>query len=89
MATGEVALGATTARPRGPPLIPSFCSVPAGVLHSEPGALKLALAIARTGGVELAGVYAHCGNTYKCRGVEQIQAVAQETTDLTLQFMEK
>uniref|UniRef100_H3CR49 D-serine dehydratase n=1 Tax=Tetraodon nigroviridis TaxID=99883 RepID=H3CR49_TETNG len=61
----------------------------AGVLHSEPGALKLALAIARTGGVELAGVYAHCGNTYKCRGVEQIQAVAQETTDLTLQFMEK
>uniref|UniRef100_A0A8C3G2Y4 Zgc:162816 n=1 Tax=Cyclopterus lumpus TaxID=8103 RepID=A0A8C3G2Y4_CYCLU len=43
----------------------------------------------RTEGAELTGVYAHCGNTYNCRGVEQIQAVAQETTDLTLQFMEK
>uniref|UniRef100_A0A3B4Z6F1 D-serine dehydratase-like n=1 Tax=Stegastes partitus TaxID=144197 RepID=A0A3B4Z6F1_9TELE len=42
-----------------------------------------------TEGVELTGVYAHCGNTYNCRGVEQIQAVAQETTDFTLQFMEK
>lgn len=61
----------------------------AGVLHSEPEALRLAQAIAQTEGVELTGVYAHCGNTYNCRGVEQIQAVAQETTDLTLQFMEK
>lgn len=61
----------------------------AGVLHSEPGALRLAQDIAKTEGVELTGVYAHCGNTYGCRGVEQIQAVAQETTDLTLQFMEK
>uniref|UniRef100_A0A3B3Y2A0 D-serine dehydratase-like domain-containing protein n=1 Tax=Poecilia mexicana TaxID=48701 RepID=A0A3B3Y2A0_9TELE len=40
-------------------------------------------------GVELTGVYAHCGNTYNCKGVEQIQAVAQETTSFTLQFMEK
>ncbi|XP_034411242.1 D-threo-3-hydroxyaspartate dehydratase [Cyclopterus lumpus] len=61
----------------------------AGVLHSEPEALRLALAVAETEGAELTGVYAHCGNTYNCRGVEQIQAVAQETTDLTLQFMEK
>lgn len=61
----------------------------AGVLHSEPGALKLAEAIAKTEGVELTGVYAHCGNTYYCTGVQQIQAVAQETTKLTLQFMEK
>lgn len=61
----------------------------AGVLHSEPGALKLAEAIAKTEGVELRGVYAHCGNTYYCTGVEQIQAVAQETTKLTLQFTEK
>ncbi|XP_078119767.1 D-serine dehydratase isoform X1 [Sander vitreus] len=61
----------------------------AGVLHSEPEALRLAQAIAETEGVELTGVYAHCGNTYNCRGVEKIQAVAQETTDLTLQFMEK
>lgn len=63
--------------------------VVAGVLHSEPEALSLAQAIAKTAGVELTGVYAHCGNTYNCRGVEQIQAVAQETTSFTLQFMEK
>lgn len=49
----------------------------------------MAQAIAETEGVELTGVYAHCGNTYNCRGVEPIQAVAQETTNLTLQFMEK
>ncbi|XP_023130195.1 D-threo-3-hydroxyaspartate dehydratase [Amphiprion ocellaris] len=61
----------------------------AGVLHSEPGALRLAQDIAETEGVELTGVYVHCGNTYSCRGVEQIHAVAQETIDLTLQFMEK
>ncbi|XP_041659840.1 D-threo-3-hydroxyaspartate dehydratase isoform X1 [Cheilinus undulatus] len=61
----------------------------AGVLHSEPEALRLAQAIAEMEGVELTGLYAHCGNTYNCRGVEQIQAVAQETTNLTLQFMEK
>ncbi|XP_034743296.1 D-serine dehydratase-like [Etheostoma cragini] len=60
----------------------------AGVLHSEPEALRLAQAIAETKGVDLTGVYAHCGNSYNCRGVEKIQAVAQETTDLTLQFME-
>lgn len=61
----------------------------AGVLYSNPEALKLAKAIAETDGVELTGVYAHCGNSYNCRGVEEIQAVAKETTSLTLQFMEK
>uniref|UniRef100_A0A3P9KI79 D-serine dehydratase n=1 Tax=Oryzias latipes TaxID=8090 RepID=A0A3P9KI79_ORYLA len=61
----------------------------AGVLHSEPGALQLAQAIAGTEGVELRGVYAHCGNTYTCKGLEQIQAVAQETTSFVLDFMEK
>lgn len=66
-------------------------SIPAvaGVLYSNPEALNLAKAIAETDGVELTGVYAHCGNTYNCRGVEEIQAVAKETTSLTLQFMEK
>ena len=49
----------------------------------------MAQAITETDGVELTGVYAHCGNSYNCRGVEQIQTVAQETTSLTLQFMEK
>lgn len=61
----------------------------AGVLYSNPEALKLAKAIAETDGVELTGVYAHCGNSYNCRGVEEIQAVAKETSSLTLQFMEK
>ncbi|KAM9844507.1 D-serine dehydratase isoform 1-T1 [Aulostomus maculatus] len=61
----------------------------AGVLHSEPEALILARAIAETAGVQLTGVYAHCGNTYSCSGVQQIHAVAQETTSFTLQFMEK
>ncbi|KAJ0011864.1 hypothetical protein NQD34_012839 [Periophthalmus magnuspinnatus] len=61
----------------------------AGVLHSLPEALTLAQAIHSAEGAELTGVYAHCGNTYNCKGVEQIQAVAQETSTLTLQFMEK
>ncbi|XP_028974672.1 D-threo-3-hydroxyaspartate dehydratase isoform X1 [Esox lucius] len=61
----------------------------AGVLHSEPEALRLAQAIFESEGVELTGVYAHCGNTYSCKGVEQIHSVAQETTTLVLQFMEK
>ncbi|XP_072296455.1 D-serine dehydratase [Eucyclogobius newberryi] len=61
----------------------------AGVLHSGPESLKLAQAIHAAEGVELTGIYAHCGNTYNCKGVEQIQVVAQETTTLTLQFMER
>ncbi len=71
--------------------LPNLCllSAIAGVLHSDPEALRLAQAVSETEGVELTGVYAHCGNTYNCRGVEQIQAVAQETTNLILQFMEK
>lgn len=66
-------------------------SIPAvaGLLYSNPEALKFAKAIAETNGVELTGVYAHCGNTYNCRGVEEIQAVARETSSLTLQFVEK
>uniref|UniRef100_A0A3Q3ME00 Uncharacterized LOC113134930 n=1 Tax=Mastacembelus armatus TaxID=205130 RepID=A0A3Q3ME00_9TELE len=65
------------------------------VLLDHPDALvqlkkrPLKEAISEAAGVELTGVYVHCGNTYNCRGVEQIQAVAQETTSLTLQFMEK
>lgn len=40
-------------------------------------------------GVELTGIYAHCGNTYGCKGEEQIKAVAQKTTTIVLQFVEK
>ncbi|XP_018599690.1 uncharacterized protein LOC108929550 [Scleropages formosus] len=61
----------------------------AGVLHSGPEALLLAQEIWQSEGVELTGVYAHCGNTYSCSGAEQIKAVAQKTTRLILQFMEK
>lgn len=61
----------------------------AGILHSEPEALRLARAIAQAAGVQLTGVYAHCGNTYNCKGVQEIQTVAKETTSFTLQFMEK
>ncbi|XP_013864431.1 D-threo-3-hydroxyaspartate dehydratase [Austrofundulus limnaeus] len=61
----------------------------AGVLHTEPEALGLAQAIAETEGVELTGVYVQCGNTYHCRGMEQIQAVVQETTNYLLQFMKQ
>lgn len=71
--------------------LPLKYSIPAvaGLLYSNPEALKLAKAIAETDGVELTGVYAHCGNTYNSRGVEEIQAVARETSSLTLQFVEK
>lgn len=61
----------------------------AGVPHCDPAALQLALEIWDTSGVELMGIYAHCGNTYACQGEEQIKAVAQETTTIVLQFMEK
>lgn len=61
----------------------------AGIPYSEPRAIQLAKDIVETDGVELSGVYAHCGNTYGCQGEEQIKAAAQETTTLTLQFMDK
>nr|XP_056713488.1 D-serine dehydratase-like [Euleptes europaea] len=60
----------------------------AGVRHTDPAALELAQAIA-AGPMELAGVYAHCGNSYHCQGVPEIQSVAQTTTEMVLQFMEK
>ncbi|XP_076880930.1 D-serine dehydratase [Brachyhypopomus gauderio] len=61
----------------------------AGVLHSTQDALQLARDISETTGVELTGIYAHCGNTYGCKGKEQITAIAQETTTNILQFMER
>ncbi|KAJ8255311.1 hypothetical protein GJAV_G00203430 [Gymnothorax javanicus] len=61
----------------------------AGVPHSDPAAVQLAKAISESPGVELAGVYTHCGNTYCCSGEEEIKAVAQESTTFTLQFMDK
>ncbi|XP_072125879.1 D-serine dehydratase [Mobula birostris] len=61
----------------------------AGVQPEDSKALLLAKSIADSEGMELAGVYAHCGNSYEATGVEEIQAVAQETTSATLKFVEK
>ncbi|XP_026543475.1 uncharacterized protein LOC113425518 [Notechis scutatus] len=60
----------------------------AGVKPSDPAALQLAKAISE-GVTELAGIYAHCGNSYGCQGVSEIQSVAQRTTEFTLKFMEQ
>ncbi|XP_019385331.1 PREDICTED: uncharacterized protein LOC109306434 [Crocodylus porosus] len=61
----------------------------AGLRHTDPSALELARAIAQEAPEEvaLAGIYAHCGNTYGCSGVPEIQAVAQATTTAMLEFM--
>ncbi|KAG2459598.1 AOXA oxidase, partial [Polypterus senegalus] len=61
----------------------------AGVLHTEAAAVDLAKAISESSGIELSGVYAHCGNTYKCSGAQEIQAVAQRTISAVLSFGEK
>lgn len=66
-----------------------FSTLLAGIPHSDPAALQLAKEISETEGMELTGIYAHCGNTYGCKGEEQIKAVAQETTTIVLQFVEK
>ncbi|XP_077160555.1 D-serine dehydratase-like isoform X2 [Paroedura picta] len=60
----------------------------AGLRHTDPAALKLARAIAEEP-TELAGVYAHCGNSYHCQGVPEIQSVARATTERVLEFMQK
>ncbi|MCI4383735.1 hypothetical protein PGIGA_G00029890 [Pangasianodon gigas] len=60
-----------------------------GIPHSDLAALQLAKEISEAEGVELTGIYAHCGNTYGCKGEAQIKAIAQETTSSVLQFVEK
>ncbi|XP_066487541.1 D-serine dehydratase-like [Tiliqua scincoides] len=60
----------------------------AGLRHADPAALDLAKAIAE-GATELAGIYAHCGNSYHCHGVSEIQSVARATTLSTLAFLNK
>ncbi|NXP25090.1 DSD1 dehydratase, partial [Scytalopus superciliaris] len=37
--------------------------------------------------VTLVGVYAHCGNTYGCRDIPAIQAIARDTTNAVLSFV--
>ncbi|NWY04560.1 DSD1 dehydratase, partial [Nothoprocta ornata] len=61
-----------------------------GVRPTEPGALELARAIAQEAPrrVALVGVYAHCGDTYQCAGVPEVQAVARATAAALGRFVD-
>ncbi|XP_053916580.1 D-threo-3-hydroxyaspartate dehydratase isoform X1 [Cuculus canorus] len=61
----------------------------AGVRPTDPNTFALARAIAEETPekVTLVGVYAHCGNTYSCRDVPTIQAIARATTAAVLDFV--
>ncbi|XP_051467267.1 LOW QUALITY PROTEIN: D-threo-3-hydroxyaspartate dehydratase-like [Apus apus] len=63
----------------------------AGVRPTDPAALSLARAIAQETPEEvtLVGVYAHCGDTYTCRDVPSVQAIARATTAAVLDFVTK
>lgn len=37
--------------------------------------------------VTLVGVYAHCGDTYGCRDVAAVQAIARATTAAVIRFV--
>ncbi|NXY26525.1 DSD1 dehydratase, partial [Atrichornis clamosus] len=60
-----------------------------GIRPTDPGALALARSIAEgsPGVVTLVGVYAHCGNTYGCRDIPAVQAIARDTTAAVLEFV--
>uniref|UniRef100_S4RB37 D-serine dehydratase n=1 Tax=Petromyzon marinus TaxID=7757 RepID=S4RB37_PETMA len=58
----------------------------AGVFVDQPEAFDLALKIGRNASMKLDGIYAHCGNTYHCHSVAEIQAVAENTTEKILAF---
>ncbi|NXU08847.1 DSD1 dehydratase, partial [Pardalotus punctatus] len=61
----------------------------AGIRPTDPEALALARSIAQGSPelVTLVGVYAHCGNTYGCRDIPAIQAIARDTTAAVLEFV--
>lgn len=61
----------------------------AGVRPTDPGAMALARAIAEEAPEEvtLVGVYAHCGDTYGCRDVAAVQAIARATTAAVIRFV--
>ncbi|XP_043921933.1 D-threo-3-hydroxyaspartate dehydratase-like isoform X1 [Protopterus annectens] len=61
----------------------------AGVRSEDPESMELAKNITLTEGVELVGVYAHCGNNYYSKGVQEIQAVAKATTNVILDFVDR
>ncbi|NXD14399.1 DSD1 dehydratase, partial [Nothocercus nigrocapillus] len=60
-----------------------------GVHPAEPGALELARAVAQEAPREVAlvGVYAHCGHSYRCAGVREVQAAARAATAAVLHFV--
>ncbi|KAM8810446.1 D-serine dehydratase-like [Eudromia elegans] len=60
-----------------------------GVRPTEPGALELARAVAQAAphAVTLVGAYAHCGDTYACGGVAEVQDVARATAAALLHFV--
>ncbi|NWU92544.1 DSD1 dehydratase, partial [Upupa epops] len=61
----------------------------AGLRPTDPEAMTLARAIAEEAPdkVTLVGVYAHCGNTYGCHDVPDVQAVARATTIAVVEFV--
>ncbi|NXR76203.1 DSD1 dehydratase, partial [Pycnonotus jocosus] len=61
----------------------------AGIRPTDPEALSLARAMAQGSPelVTLVGVYAHCGNTYGCRDIATVQAIARDTTAAVLEFV--
>lgn len=62
---------------------------PAGIRPTDPEALVLArsIALGHPELVTLVGIYAHCGNTYGCRDIPAIQAIARATTTAVLEFV--
>lgn len=81
-------MGAVSPCPLHPSQTPRVPS-PAGIRPTDPEALSLARAIAQGSPelVTLVGVYAHCGNTYGCRDIAAIQAIARDTTAAVLEFV--
>ncbi|NXO01435.1 DSD1 dehydratase, partial [Rhinopomastus cyanomelas] len=61
----------------------------AGLCPTDPEAMTLARAIAEEAPdkVTLVGVYAHCGNTYGCHDVPDVQAIARATTTAVMDFV--
>lgn len=82
--TGGPSQASTPAPTSRPSLHPA-----AGVRPTDPGAMALARAIAEEAPEEvtLVGIYAHCGNTYGCRDVQAVQAIARATTSAVLNFV--
>lgn len=80
-------MGAMSQCPQPPPTLVS--PSPAGIRPTDPEAVTLArsIALGHPELVTLVGIYAHCGNTYGCRDIPAIQAIARDTTTAVLEFV--